>query len=199
MSARSGFTLFELLAVITIIGVVLAVTLGSYQGWGDAQAVRGSAEVVEAALNRARDRALSSRQPVSFEYATAVDFTNGVRKVAQYRLIQERSVSAATNSVPQDLRPDQQLGPTERLPGSVWIVRRWPAEQMAQDASDRFVFLPNGRAVNPKPDGLLQLFVVSRKKRGDGLPNALYHVRIDPSTGAIHSEKLNPDQLSNAL
>ena len=198
MRARNGFTLFELLAVITIIGIVLAVTLGSYHGWGDAQAVRGSAEVVESALNYARDYATSRRVPVSFEYQTAIGTTNGIKKVAQYQLIQETSVEAATNATATAVLPKNVLGPVQRLPGSVWIIRQWPVEQIAEDASDRFVFLPSGKVIHPIPARNLQLFVVSRKMRRDGLPNMLYQLTVNPENGTVSATKLNPNNLGTA-
>jgi type II secretory pathway pseudopilin PulG len=185
--------------VITIIGIVLAVSLGSFHGWGDAQAVRGSAEVVEAALCQAREHAITYRIPVSFEYQTAVDATNTIRKIAQFQLLQETSISSATNQTGAGVSPQQYLGAVQRLPSGVWMVREWPADQMALHASDRFVFLPNGKVMNPIPGRTLDLYVVSRKKRSDGLPNILYRITLDAANGTVHLSKLNPNDWGTNL
>lgn len=198
MKTRAAFTLFELLAVITIIGIVLAVTLGSFQGWGDAHAVRGSAEMVTAALGEARDYAVAQRVPVSFEYQTLVDDTNGVKKVAQYRLYREVSVSAATNVValpaPSDL--PQPVGTIQRLPGGVWLVNQPTGPFTADDASDRIVFLPNGRALNPTPGRAARLYVISRKMRSSTqTPNTVYQIDVNAADGTVSAVKLSTEEL----
>jgi Tfp pilus assembly protein FimT len=181
------------LAVITIIGIVLSVTLGSFTGWGDAQAVRGSADVVEAALTQARDYAVSHRVPVSFEYLTGIDPTNGIKKTAEYLLAQESSIVVATNQTRSATDPDPQLlGSTQRLPGNVWLVSQVPLQDAA-DASDRFVFLPNGKVCNPQTADRLYLYVVSRKMRDTpaNTPSIIYRIDIDPASGNATAERYN--------
>ena len=196
MNKCCGFTLFELLAVITIIGIVLAVTLGSFHGWGDAQAVRGSAEIVEAALEHAREYAVTQRIPVSFSYLTGTDTTNGIKKISVYQLAREASLAAATNltlSAVAEANPAQLLDSAQRLPGNAWLVRRVPLQDET-DASDRFVFLPSGKACNPQTAGQLRLFVVSRKMRGIGqTPSIIYQVDIDPVNGTPTVTKRNAE------
>jgi len=199
MNARSAFTLFELLAAITIVGIVLAVTLGSFQGWGDAHAVRGSAERVAAALDEARDCAIARRMPVTFEYQTMIDDTNGIKKIAMFRLIVEPSVSAATNLEAQTVETvaqRQPLGAVQRLPGGVWMLNRPTEPESSDDASDTIVFLPNGRALNPTPGRVPRLYVVSRKMRGTPrVPNIAYAVDVSPSDGAATAVKLSREDL----
>lgn len=197
MSARAGFTLFELLAVITIIGVVLAVTLGSYHGWGDAHAVRGSAELVEAALANARDSAVSQRAPMRFDYQTMYSDTNTVKRYAEFRLVRELSVASATNALlfgrTAEVAPENNIGPVQRLPGSAWLLRRVPATSDS-DSYDSFVFLPNGRVYSPHTGVPLRLFVASRRHRKtDSIPAVIYRIDIDTSNGALSTTKLNPD------
>jgi len=194
-----GFTLFELLAVITIIGIVLAVTLGSFTGWGDASAVSGGAKVVEAVLNQAHDYAVARRVPVSFKYQTAV--TNALKKTTTFQLVQEASIESATNlNATASDSAAQLLGSPSRLPGGAWILRRWQASPTEDDAEDRIVFLPNGRVVNPADGHTLQLLVVSRKTRSsDGLPCVVYHLAIDPVCGAVTTTKLDVDAVGSSL
>ncbi len=198
MNARAGFTLFELLAVITVIGLVLAITLGSYQGWGDAHAVRGSSEVVEAALLRARDYAVALRAPVRFEYQTLVSATNSVKRYTEFRIVREPSVAAATNFAlwgsAAEVPPENNIGPLQRLPGSAWLLRRVPATDES-DASDRLVFLPGGNVFSPHEGLPLRIFVVSRRLRNkDQVPTVVYRIDIDRATGAVSATKLAADQ-----
>ena len=192
-----GFTLFELLAVITIIGIVLSVTLGSFHGWGDAQAVRGSAGIIEAALAEAHDYAVTYRVPVSFSYETGTGTTNGIKRVAVYWLARESSTAVATNlALSAADNSAQLLGSVQRLPGSAWLVRRIPLQDVT-DASDRFVFLPNGKVCDPQTAGQLRLFVVSRKMRGTGqTPGIIYQIDVDPSNGTVTSTKRRPEEFS---
>ena len=180
MSARAGFTLFELLTVITIIGVVLAVTLGSYQGWGDAQAVRASSERIEAALANAHDIAVSRRVPVRFSYETAAGITNGVKKIARFQL--------ATHADGQPLGESPQ-----RLPGAVWLVRRVPVEDPERDVYGTLVFQPNGSVQNVETNQPTRLFVVSRRMRESpaNRPNVAYQLDIDSANGSVSTTKLN--------
>lgn len=199
MKTRAGFTLFELLAVITIIGIVLAVTVGAFQSWGDAHAVRGSAEVVEAALSQAHDYAVAQRVPVSFEYQTAVDGTNGVKKIARFQLLRETSVAAATNQTALVAASDlpQPFGTIQRLPGSVWLLNTPVSDPTADEAADTIVFLPNGRACNPTPGREARLFVVSRKMRSSTqTPNMAYQIDVNTADGAVSTLKLNTEELT---
>jgi len=188
--SRGGFTLFEILAVITIIGLVLSLSLGSFHGWGDAQAVRGSAEIVEAALERARDYAVTQRVPVSFEYLTGIDATNGIKKTAEYRIAQEASIAAATNSALSAEDNSQLLGSVQKLPGGVWLVPQVPLLNLTDNTSDYFVFLPNGKVY--ASNNSLVLFVVSRKMRGTSkMPNITYRIDINPANGTATSSWTN--------
>ena len=185
--SRFGFTLFELLAVITIVGLVLAVSLGSFHGWGDAQAVRGSVEVVEAALEHARDYAMTQRVPVSFSYETGTDNTNGIKKIAVYRL--------ATSNDQQPIGVELQ-----RLPGGAWIVPRVPVSFNA-NAIGRFVFSPNGSVSNAIPGQTFSLLIVSRKMRDvpADTPSIIYRIKINPANGSVSSEKCNPNDATTYI
>ncbi len=199
MKTRAGFTLFELLAVITLIGIALAVTVGSFTGWGDVQAVRGSAEIVEAALMQACDYAASQRVPVRFEYQTYV--TNKFKQITVFQLVREPSVAVATNYLstasPPDLAanivdPSQRIGPLQRLPGHVWLLNTIQnSKPTLADGYDRFVFLPNGKVFSPS--GPVTLYVVSRKTRSDNKPNMIYQIDASPENGAVTLTKRHPE------
>jgi len=75
-ASRRAFTLFELLAVLTLISIGLVVLVGSYPSWGTAHAVTGATRVLEAGLTQARTLAMTQAQYVGFQYESAAA-TNG--------------------------------------------------------------------------------------------------------------------------
>jgi hypothetical protein len=148
------------------------------RGWSDAHAVRGSADIVEAALAQARDYAAAHRVPVSFEYETYREATNGIKRTAAFRI--------ATFSDGQPIGT-----PLQRLPSNAWIIPD-PSTLAASDDNlyGHYVFYPTGTVSNAVPDQLFTFFVVSRKMRdADGTPNIAYAIRIDPDTGTATSER----------
>ena len=71
LSGRNkGFTLFELLAVLTVIGIGLAILVGAYGSWGTAHALTGATRVVEAGLQQARTLAVTRHAYVAFSYGS---------------------------------------------------------------------------------------------------------------------------------
>ena len=67
---HAGYTLFELLAVLTVIAIGLSILSGAYNSWGTAHAFTGATRVVEAGLQQARALAMSQRAYVAFSYST---------------------------------------------------------------------------------------------------------------------------------
>lgn len=66
----AAFTLFEILAVLTIVAIGLTILVGSYGSWGTARALGGATRIVELGLQQARTRAISERAYVIFNYGT---------------------------------------------------------------------------------------------------------------------------------
>lgn len=67
---RRGFTLFEVLAVLTVISIGLMVIVGAYGSWGTAHALNGAAHTVEAGLQQARTLAMTQRAYVAVSYGS---------------------------------------------------------------------------------------------------------------------------------
>jgi prepilin-type N-terminal cleavage/methylation domain-containing protein len=67
---RAGLTLFELLAVLTVIGIGLMLLVGAYGSWGTAHALSGATRTLEAGLAHARTLALTQGAYVAFSYGT---------------------------------------------------------------------------------------------------------------------------------
>ena len=83
--SRKGFTIFELLAVLTVIGITLAVTLGSYNSWAAIHALNSAARTLEAGLLHARTTAKAKNTYVMVVYQTTVSLTNHVKSISGYQ------------------------------------------------------------------------------------------------------------------
>jgi type II secretory pathway pseudopilin PulG len=79
-----GFTLFELLGVLTLIGVVLVVLLGAYGSWGTAHAINGAANVLTSGLQQARTLARTSNEFIAVRYGT--ETTNETVTVSGFQI-----------------------------------------------------------------------------------------------------------------
>lgn len=80
---RLGFTLFEVLAVLTVIGIVLTLVIGNYGSWGTAHALEGAARTVEAGLQQARALAMAQRIYIAFNYGC--ETTSGMKTVTGFQ------------------------------------------------------------------------------------------------------------------
>ncbi len=67
---NKGFTLFELLAVLTVIGIGLAILVGAYGSWGTGHALTGATRIVESGLQQARTLAVARHAYVAFSYGS---------------------------------------------------------------------------------------------------------------------------------
>jgi len=79
-----AFTLFELIAVLTVIGIGLAVLVGSYGSWGTAHALTGATRILEAGLTQARTLAMTQNAYVGFDYGSVE--TNTFQTVTGFQL-----------------------------------------------------------------------------------------------------------------
>ena len=61
---QKGFSIAELLVVITIIGILALIVIPTWLAYGPAATIAGAAREVQAGLNQARQLAISTRQNV---------------------------------------------------------------------------------------------------------------------------------------
>jgi prepilin-type N-terminal cleavage/methylation domain-containing protein len=67
---RAGFTLIEMLVVITIIVVLASISAGLYTGMANADRIRSSSRQIQSYLEGARDRAILSQMPRGVRFLT---------------------------------------------------------------------------------------------------------------------------------
>lgn len=63
-SKRSGYTLFELLAVLTVSGIIFTVVMGSWNSWSTVQACNGATGILKSEFRQARALAMAKNRYV---------------------------------------------------------------------------------------------------------------------------------------
>ena len=189
---RHGFTLFELLGVLTLVGVVLAVLLGSYGSWGTIHAVDGATRILEAGLQQARTLARTQRAFVVFEYGTLS--TNDTRAVSGFQLYLCTNDNATVAAILQQLqnntpitnseRDDMGVSPAapyQRLSGHIGLKNQ--SENGAPVDESALFFRPDGSVWSWDDKHSHDLYVYSRELFNK-VPLARL-LRIDLATGLV--------------
>ena len=107
---KKGFTIFEILAVLTVISIALVVVVGSYNAWATVYALDGAAQTLEAGLTNARATAKAKNTYVMFYYATEGQSSNTVKLVSSFQSFictnSTESISAADPRTVSDVLTD---------------------------------------------------------------------------------------------
>lgn len=196
---RAAFTLFELLAVLTLISIGLVVLLGSYSSWGSANALTGATRVLEAGLQQARALALSRGAYVAFDYGSFE--TNDIQTVTGFQIYlctnENADVAAELQSlsatpVALDLSQTLPAAPYQRLSGHVRLGHVTEAAiasstpQIAQGVT--FFFRPDGSAWSWDDARAHYLCVYTQDRFARGGNDAqplLRYLRVDLATGLV--------------
>ncbi|MBQ9432002.1 MAG: type II secretion system protein [Kiritimatiellae bacterium] len=80
---RAGFSIFEIIAVMTIMGILTLALLGSFRYWGTAHALTGAVNIMSAAIDEAETIARENQQIVGFRYGN--DLTNSVKSITSFQ------------------------------------------------------------------------------------------------------------------
>jgi len=90
---QHGFTLIELLAVMAIMMILLAMTMGSFVDWGRGASMRTSLLNANSAVSFARQSAVTRREITSFVYANS----NMMPTTGYYFVTNNLGLLSATN------------------------------------------------------------------------------------------------------
>ncbi|MBP5321045.1 MAG: hypothetical protein J6334_08655 [Kiritimatiellae bacterium] len=135
--SSAAFTIFEILGVLTVIGITFMVVLGSYRNWNTVHALTGSSDILQAGLTEARTLARQNRTITAFLYGNLI--TNEVKTITRFQtfLCQPTNDVESVSEVESELRRifqtrtepvDQEevstvnlvaATPEHRLPGSI--------------------------------------------------------------------------------
>jgi prepilin-type N-terminal cleavage/methylation domain-containing protein len=97
---KHGFTIIELLIVITVVGILLALATNAWRGWSQRQELQSAARTVLAALNEARSdaRRTSQDQQVTWD-ETSVTSIAGLDAELQVFLPAGTRITTDTDTV----------------------------------------------------------------------------------------------------
>ncbi len=198
---RRGFTLFELLGVLTLIGVVLAVLLGAYGSWGTVHAVDGSVRILEAGLQQARTLARSRRMYVGFEYGTLS--TNDSRSVSGFQLYLCTNDNATVAAILQEHqnntpitngeREDMGMSPAaphQRLSGHIRLANQ--SESGARTDESSLFFNPDGSVWSWDDQHSHDLYVSSRELFNKAPLARLLRVELDTGLVTVIKPEVTP-------
>lgn len=204
--SRKGFTIFEVLAVLTVIGIALVVTLGSYGSWAASHALDSATRILEAGLLNARAAAKANNTyvMVHVDMQSGRD-TNTLMVVDGFTLY----TCVCTNDItdPRSLDFDLAELPTIQITSqrlnrhvTVWLSSGWVfSENLVFFCPDGSLLTAADQNLYPKGDpepaefwvGTRKPFASSSQPRSAPLYRA---IRVDPATG--FPTICNPESLS---
>lgn len=197
---RAAYTLFELLAVLTLISIGLLVLVGSYSSWGTTHALTGATRVLQAGLEQARSLAMTRSAYVAFDYGSYE--TNDLQTVTGYQIhlcTNENAEVAAelqrwsSEQSALDITQTVPAAPYQRLSSHVRLAHIEEADLSSTSTSPNlsrgvtFFFRPDGSvwSWNDTRAHYLCVYTQERFSRG-GANNAqplLRYLRVDLATG----------------
>ena len=189
--SKKGFTLFELLGVLTLISIMLVVLLGSYSSWGTAHALTGAARIVEAGLQKGRTLAMTQHAYVGFEYGSYN--TNEMQVISGFQLFLCTNENAVVEALLQQNNSDvisgSSLGitpaaPYQRISGHIRLAYMNEDQSLREEGSVIF-FRPDGSVWSgiASDPHVHYLCVLSRERfNKDPLTRIL---RVDLATGLV--------------
>lgn len=198
--SRKGYTLFELLAVLTLISIGLMILVGAYSSWGTAHALTGTTRVLEAGLQQARTLARTSNTYIGFKYGP----TNGVQTVFGFQIYlctNDQEIVAAelrspmTSGTPPTesdvnalLGPDGVVGatpatPYQRITGQITLAYQ-PENKTAEQMNFAVLFFRPDGSVWSASDTRCHYLCVYSKSLFNKAP-LVRILRVDLATGLV--------------
>ena len=202
--SRRGFTIFEVLAVMTVISIALVIVLGSYGSWATIHALDSAAKTLEAGLLSARATAKAKNTYVMITYSTPT--TNALAR-SEYSTWACYCTSTNGMEVVNPFSPEFDdtmlvFTSTQRLTRHVTLARIiGGAPDPAPDIGQFLTFAPDGSLLVDEANGELpephDLLISTRRRFAvSGASTEPLHrvIRVDYATGL--PKVLRPDQLT---
>jgi prepilin-type N-terminal cleavage/methylation domain-containing protein len=193
---RRAFTLFELLAVLTVSGVLFMVILGSYNPWAAVHACNGAARVLQAGVRQARTLATARNQYSAFDFNSYT--TNRVQHVSDFRIYlctndtgrTEHLLDAigAAGALDAQHAAAHALGvtpaaPPQNLSGHIRLSS-YTDDSSSEESGAVLFFRPDGSVWNGVETARYHYIAIYSRQLFDGFPLARL-LRIDLATGAV--------------
>ena len=206
---KKGYSIFELLAVLTVIGMVLAITLGSFRYWNAIRAINGAEKVVVSGIRAARTLAMSQGKYVCFSFGNI--YTNNIKEQHAFRILVCTNRSDFIESLGKASYPPQELiqmsypaSPMQRLNGEVAMCHMdnydpaLRSSVLTDETEPYFFFRPDGTllqfySTNQTDPYQIALLTKTTLRDKSGWSRSMFvHICIDPITGIVTSEEVPP-------
>jgi len=130
---RTAFTLFELLAVLTITGIIFMLILGSYNSWSTVQACNGTARILKAGMLQARTLAQARNRYVGFEFGTVV--SNNIQQLSGFQIYLCTNETGNTEQLLQGLQVQGTIEEQQNVAYQMGITLAAPYQRLSNHIS----------------------------------------------------------------
>ena len=183
---RSAFSLFELIAVLTVTGIIFMVVLGSYNSWSSIHACNGAARILKAGLVQARTLAQTKNRYVAFEFSTFT--SNRLQQVSGYQIYICTNNTGNTEQLLNTMLSSASLNDQQSAVNQMGVSYAAPYQRFSShirlDTETLLFFRPNGSVWNGSADAHSHYAGIYSKQLFNQLPLTRI-LRIDLATGAI--------------
>jgi prepilin-type N-terminal cleavage/methylation domain-containing protein len=192
-----AFTLFELLAVLTVSGVLFMVILGSYNSWAAVHACNGTARVMKAGLHQAQTLARAKNRYTIFEFGTHA--TNKLQNVSQFQIYICTNTTADIEQLLNEVSTTSTIEEQNTAFNAMGVAPAAPPQPLSnhirlssmidnptgpEEVNGILFFRPDGSVWSGYPDNHYYFVMISSRQLFDELP-LQRAVRIDLTTGAV--------------
>ena len=191
---RSAYTLFELIAVLTLSGIIFMVVMGSWNSWSAVQACNGAANIIKSKIRQGRALAMAKSRYTGIELVSYT--TNRVQHITACQLYLSTNDSGNVESLLNTMSSSasmtsqqsalSKLGLTPAAPrmdlsGQIYV--KAGSTYPPQDSGTILFFRPDGSIWNGESTQYHYISIFSRH-RFDTIP-LIRTIHIDLPTGAV--------------